>query len=459
MDIVVSDIPEHNQGDFTHAPTLHLTMEIVFESSNAKRMALTFLNTTDAPKLSSKNARDARAHVTKINFKQRRQRLAIERLKRRKESTTVAQERTGSIEDACVARIKEPSISPQVSCLPADPDHSIRFFFPAQTGTASSPSEFEWIALLRSEPALVEACMYVALEHWPGGPCWEQKRQAGVHLCKTLSMVNSRLNSGQGLSDGVIGAVFVLTFGERLSKNEATLEIHLNGLSKMVNQRREQGLYKIPSWFLDLLLYDSIQEVIPSTPVRKERIVAALRKRDVRTLGAISQISHKIHQIRQNIEDLVLYPSSFSSATVDIEGTISSVQEELRPLFNSSVAYIASVSRAISLFLQLSWPSTGYMDHASCAKDLQVALSEPRVTLCGSTSLTVWQYFVGGVGAASRPSLRSWYVASLANIFRAMHIRDWEACYQVMEGAFVPDSILLMQFKDLWEEIRQLIAP
>lgn len=127
MDIVVSDIPEHNQGDFTHAPTLHLTMEIVFESSNAKRMALTFLNTTDAPKLSSKNARDARAHVTKINFKQRRQRLAIERLKRRKESTTVAQERTGSIEDACVARIKEPSISPQVSCLPADPDHSIRF--------------------------------------------------------------------------------------------------------------------------------------------------------------------------------------------------------------------------------------------------------------------------------------------------------------------------------------------
>ncbi|CAG9941819.1 unnamed protein product [Clonostachys rosea f. rosea IK726] len=300
--------------------------------------------------------------------------------------------------------------------------------------------------------------MYVALEHWPSGPCWEQKRQAAVHLCKTLNMVNSRLNSGQGLSDGVIGAVFVLTFGERLSKNEATLEIHLNGLSKMVNQRREQGLYKIPSWFLDLLLYDSVQEVIPSTPVRKERIVAALRKRDVRTLGAISHISHKIHQIRQNIEDLVSYPSSFSSATGDIEGTISSVQEELRPLFNSSVAYIASVSRAISLFLQLSWPSTGYVDHASCARDLQDALSEPRVTLCGSTSLTVWQYFVGGVGAASRPSLRSWYVASLANMFRAMHIRDWEACYQVMEGAFVPDSILLMQFRDLWEEIQQLIA-
>uniref|UniRef100_A0A0B7KMJ6 Uncharacterized protein n=1 Tax=Bionectria ochroleuca TaxID=29856 RepID=A0A0B7KMJ6_BIOOC len=391
MDIMVSDIPEHNQGDFTYAPTLHLTMEIVFESSNAKRMALTFLNTTDAPRLSSTNAREARAHVTKINFKQRRQRLAIERLKRRKESTTVAQERTGSIEDACVAGFKEPSISPQVFCLPADPDQSIRFLlhefrplvFPAQTGAASSPSEFEWITLLRSEPALVEACMYVALEHWPSGPCWEQKRQAAVHLCKTLNMVNSRLNSGQGLSDGVIGAVFVLTFGERLSKNEATLEIHLNGLSKMVNQRREQGLYKIPSWFLDLLLYDSVQEVIPSTPVRKERIVAALRKRDVRTLGAISHISHKIHQIRQNIEDLVSYPSSFSSATGDIEGTISSVQEELRPLFNSSVAYIASVSRAISLFLLLSWPSTRFVDHASCAKHLQDALSEPRVTLCG----------------------------------------------------------------------------
>ncbi|CAH0055669.1 unnamed protein product [Clonostachys solani] len=428
-------------------------------------MSLTFLNTTGAPSLSLSNAREARAHVTKVNFKQRRQRLAIERLKRRKGYTTTAQERAGSIKDVCVA-LPEPKISPQVFCLPADPDHSIRFLlhefrplvFPAQTGANSSPSEFEWITLLRSEPALVEACMYVALEHWPSGACWTQKRQACVHLGKALAMVNSRLSSGQGLSDGVIGAVFVLTFGERLSKNEATLEIHLNGLSQMINQRREKGLYQIPSWFLDLLLYDSVQEVIPSKPVRKERIVAALRKKDARTLGAISHVSHQLHQIRQNIEDFVSSPSSSTSATKNIEAAISNVQEELRPLLNSSIAYIASVSRAISLFLQLSWPSTGYVDHASCAKRLQDALSEPRVTLCGSTSLTVWQYFVGGVAAASQPSLRSWYVDKLANIFRAMHIRDWEACYQVIEGAFIPDSILLRQFKGLWEEIRQLIA-
>ncbi|KAK7219293.1 hypothetical protein V2G26_007296 [Clonostachys chloroleuca] len=111
-------------------------------------MSLTFLNTTGAPSLSLSNAREARAHVTKVNFKQRRQRLAIERLKRRKEYTTVAQERAGSIEDVWVALLKEPKIPHPAFCLPADPDHSIRFLlhefrplvFPAQAGAASSPS-------------------------------------------------------------------------------------------------------------------------------------------------------------------------------------------------------------------------------------------------------------------------------------------------------------------------------
>ncbi|VUC23959.1 unnamed protein product [Clonostachys rosea] len=218
------DIPKHDQWDFTHAPTLHLAMEIIIDCSNAtEAMSLTFLNTTGAPRLSSAKARAARAHVTKVNFKQRRQRLAIERLKKGKEHTTTAQERSDPIIDVCAAVLEEPRIPQQVFCHPEDPDHSIQFLlhefrplvFPAQTGADLSPSELEWITLLRSEPALVEACMYVALEYWPSGACWKQKRQACVHLSKALNMVNSRLSSDQGLADGVIGAVFVLTFGEK----------------------------------------------------------------------------------------------------------------------------------------------------------------------------------------------------------------------------------------------------
>ena len=67
--------------------------------------------------------------------------------------------------------------------------------------------------LISSEPALVEASMSIARRHGAGLPLGYRMSEARRHESKALGIINSRLNHpAVGLTDGVLGAVFILTF-------------------------------------------------------------------------------------------------------------------------------------------------------------------------------------------------------------------------------------------------------
>jgi hypothetical protein len=86
--------------------------------------------------------------------------------------------------------------------------------FPAGTGAPGSSREASWISLLQSEPALVEASVAIALRHCP----WRQNpkgfREASLCKGRAIKLINERLNTPLGLTDGVLSAVFTLTYAE-----------------------------------------------------------------------------------------------------------------------------------------------------------------------------------------------------------------------------------------------------
>ena len=154
----------------------------------------------------------------------------------------------------------------------------ILFFDAPPNSDLSTNPETEWINLVLSEPALLEASLSVGLKRHRQYPHAETTgwaaRLSHWHAARACKIINERLSAGvEALNVGVLGAVFTLAFGEvsykhgwfysgrnadvllqRVSQNEAAWDIHVNGLIHMIQKRTEMGLGGAPPWFSDLLL-------------------------------------------------------------------------------------------------------------------------------------------------------------------------------------------------------------
>jgi hypothetical protein len=86
--------------------------------------------------------------------------------------------------------------------------------FPAGTGAPGSSREASWISLLQSEPALVEASVSIALRHNPRRQNPKGFREASICKGRAIKLINERLDTPLGLTDGVLSAVFTLTYAE-----------------------------------------------------------------------------------------------------------------------------------------------------------------------------------------------------------------------------------------------------
>lgn len=86
--------------------------------------------------------------------------------------------------------------------------------FPAGTGAPGSSREASWISLLQSEPALVEASVSIALRYSPRRQNPKGFREASICKGRAIKLINERLDTPLGLTDGVLSAVFTLTFAE-----------------------------------------------------------------------------------------------------------------------------------------------------------------------------------------------------------------------------------------------------
>lgn len=225
---------------------------------NATTQQLMFVNAN--PHSRDKSAsRAIRAHVTKVNFAKRRRRLEnAYTQQKRQDEVKKAQEQASRLtqlkgrgghllphtrqQTSPVPSTRLELIDPFSVCLQYRAYHnrsesSLRslltphivfrefrpLIFPCLNGYQNPKGELSWVNLLMAEPALVEASMAVGLKHNMYFQQAETAQRLNQHTYNAVKMVNQRLAVAQEqLSDGLLAAVFVLSFGEVSTRCTAT---------------------------------------------------------------------------------------------------------------------------------------------------------------------------------------------------------------------------------------------
>ena len=87
--------------------------------------------------------------------------------------------------------------------------------FSTPLGESGPPNTASWVALLKSEPALVDTCMAIATRHDLKLQPFESSQQATMHTYRAVSNISERLRRPTpDLTDGILGAVFTLSYCE-----------------------------------------------------------------------------------------------------------------------------------------------------------------------------------------------------------------------------------------------------
>ncbi|KAF5636073.1 hypothetical protein F52700_5387 [Fusarium sp. NRRL 52700] len=238
--------------------------------------SFTFVNVSNAPGLGPKEAKQMRGHITKTNFAKRRQRLDQQKKKANEAQSSSPLSALVTLDkrqlrnelnmatDGLLIRMLEPTYSPIEYLL----CEYRALIFPAGLGSAGSNREADWIALLHSEPALVEASMAIAIRHSP------------------------RFRNTQGIRKASL-----------LESDVKARDVHLQGLAQMIKVRRSSGNTDIPSWFGDFILYDSIGHTILSASYSNLPLVNALRNEDDPQQMDVAAIRSDVNGLRQLIDN------------------------------------------------------------------------------------------------------------------------------------------------------------
>ncbi|SPJ74253.1 uncharacterized protein FTOL_03983 [Fusarium torulosum] len=229
--------------------------------------------------------------------------------------------------------------------------------FPAGTGAPGSSREASWIGLLQSEPALVEASVTIALRHCPRRQNPKGFREASLCKGRAIKLINERLNTPLGLTDGVLSAVFTLTFAELLESDGEARKVHIQGLAQMIKVRRSSGNNALPSWFCDFLLYDSIGNSILSASYANQPLIQALRNEDDPNKLDFTTLRDEIDILRQSIDKYHESRPPKKQEAAIIRSEVTRLQLEIDTLMGSQENFVRSLHDSLQLFLLLLWPT------------------------------------------------------------------------------------------------------
>ncbi|KAL6917126.1 hypothetical protein FSST1_008621 [Fusarium sambucinum] len=429
--------------------------------------AFTFVNVSNTPRLGPKERREMRGHVTQTNFAKRRQRLA----------KTRNSDKPGAIKsDAAVSRwnsqriqsgdtsnylidVLDPGCDRLLTNMMGSTYSPIAyllcmfrpFIFPTGTTGPGSSREAEWVDLLQSEPALIEASISIAVRHCVGRKDNTAFRQALIHKGRAIRRVNQKLGLPSGLTDGVLSAVFTLTFAELLESDSKARNAHIEGLAQMIRIRRSTGNTAIPSWFCDFLLYDSLGQALLTSNHSNQPIIHALKNQDDPNTTDITTIRNRINGLCQLIDDYHITLTARSDFALTIEREVERLQLEIDTLLGSHENYVQSLHDALRLYLLLLWPLEEPDRLHILAEELRYALMQPHLRLCTSMELLIWQLFVGVTAAEPSSEVRSWYVTRLRELLSSMHNLGQGTVVDTLTQAFTPDTCLLQKFRVIWQ--------
>ncbi|KAL4777230.1 hypothetical protein BDW60DRAFT_202141 [Aspergillus nidulans var. acristatus] len=393
---------------------------------------LTFLNTTGAS-LSAAAAKRMRAHITRTNFAKRRQRIAIAgtkselNAKRRHRRRNQTEEEDGD---------GAPSLTP-APCNPSNiaAFHQIQeLVFLEGRHTPGSASEAAWFNLIASEPALVEASLAVAVRQWSPDNSWQSK--ADYHSYAAVRLIKQRITSIATPSDGVLGAVITMALGASLVHDDIAWKIHMDGLAHIVSERVSRGPHSLPSWFIDLIVQDSINNIIGFPRVWYQSIVQILGEQRDRRILKLAEISDSVIKLRKVIESLRMSSLNSMSFAQEIEEPLARLHYEARNLRATDNLHIDAAARSIELVLYLLWPTQSAAHLTLLAGELK-------------------ELVIGAIAADKASPVRAWFVDRISKAVRWMRRRGWHDPLSVAEmviGAESDDG-LVGQFKALWREI------
>ncbi|CEF77831.1 unnamed protein product [Fusarium graminearum] len=429
-------------------------------------LPFTFVNVSNAPGLGPKERREMRGHVTQTNFAKRRLRLA----KARDDGKSDTVERNLALsrsynQPGQMSGDKVTVLDPHCDRLLTNAVNSAwspiayllytfrPFIFPAGTAGPGSSREAEWIALLQSEPALVEASTSIALSHCTGQKDDVTFRQAVLHKGRAIKRINQKLSSPSGLTDGVLSAVFTLTYAALLESDSKARDAHIQGLAQMIRVRRSVGNTAIPSWFCDFLLYDSLGQALLTSNYSNQPLIQALQNQNDPNATDIEIISHRINGLCLLIDAYHESPSPGPDSALAIGLEVERLQLEINTLLGSHENYVHSLHDALQLYLLLLWP-VKEPDHLhGLAEGLRLALLQPHMRLCASMELVVWQLFVGATAAEPSSEVRSWFITRLREVSCSMTGLGQGVVIGTLTHAFTPDARLLQRFVVIWQEV------
>jgi hypothetical protein len=93
---------------------------------------------------------------------------------------------------------------------------------PASSQAPYGLTEKVWADALLSEPALLNASMFIKLRFFSEHVTASIIQRATVHICNAISIINERLSAPRTChSDGMLAAVFMLGIGEVSRKSTA----------------------------------------------------------------------------------------------------------------------------------------------------------------------------------------------------------------------------------------------
>ncbi|KAL4940279.1 hypothetical protein BDV06DRAFT_23195 [Aspergillus oleicola] len=415
----------------------------------------TFLNITGAFMPGSASRR-MRAHVTRTNFAKRRQRLADgeietesnakkkERQKRRKTGTG-----TSSTEPTSLATFGNGGID-----AAAFRDLQNLLFIEGSR-QARSINEAAWFNLIISEPALTQATLAVAVSQWSPETSWQTK--ADEHSCTAVSLIKQRIASTIATQpDGVLGAVMTMAFGAALARDAVVWGIHMRGLAQIIVGREEKDPLTLPSWFLDLIIEDSINGILGFPRGWHPSVTSALSGYRDQRISELSSICNSVIQLRNVIASHRRQPLDDTKVAREIEEPLARLHYETRALRGTGNLHVDAAARAIELALYLLWGSKTGAYLTLLAGQLKDAILKFPIRRCAYMGFTSYQLMIGAVAADRDSPVRAWFVYKITEAVRWTQKRGWAEPLRVLEWGLEcgEDDDLAGRFRALWKEVQ-----
>ncbi|KAB5562774.1 hypothetical protein GE09DRAFT_1109664 [Coniochaeta sp. 2T2.1] len=315
-----------------------------------------------------------------------------------------------------------------------------------------TPDEEAFLQQIASDASLAEISIALGMRHW--SPDASVQRKAVVHASNAASLIIQRIKTDTAHEAAVLGAVLSMAIGERLLNNVPVWNIHIDGLAKMITERRVHGTPDLPQLVTAFMIIDSTNYVFDYPLGYHQKVIDAIRPYGHRPLADVSAISEDLIQFRKLVDIHRKFPHS-SYRVQQILQDRDSLLRRVRALRSEDDQYIQVTALAMELTLYLTWSPLpdSTLNLTPVAGRLWEAMNNLPVRPCMFMDLASCPLMLGAVAADEGSEVRDWFVTRIRKAVETLKSRGWRRPLEVLERAFTPDDGLVSRFRALWREI------